>query len=164
MKCSNITTKKSCTYWMQWFRIPVPIWQLFYVQNAETRGKKGDSKFYHKTSAVYLFICFSALYTDERDNWVQQKCWPQNWWRDCKAKPSVPQGTACRQSWVGFPWRRRRCLRKSPVNPAQAKCWSWYEKKWTSSLVCYHLYISTTARSEQLHEFHGWAWTRKHYL
>lgn len=163
MKCSNITREKSCICWMQWFQYLSDSFFTYKVLT-EMREKKGDSKFYDKTSAVYLFICSSALYPDERDNWVQQKCWPQNWWRNRKAKPSVLQGTACRQSWVGFPWRRRHCLRKSPVNPAQAKCWSWYEKKWTGSLVCYHLYISTTAQPEQLREFHGCAWTRQHYL
>lgn len=52
---------------MEWPDCSTYLWQLFSIQNAERRGKKGDSKFYHKTSAAYLFICYSALCPAERD-------------------------------------------------------------------------------------------------
>ena len=72
---------------MEWPDSSTYLWQLFSVQNAERRGKTGDSKFYQKPSAAYLFVTLPYAQLKET-NWVQQKCWPSTDGGTAKQNPA----------------------------------------------------------------------------
>lgn len=90
-----------------------------YKMLREGRGKQTLNSTTNHQLLIYLFATLPYAQLKET-NWVQQKCWPLSWWRECRAKPSMLQGTGDRIGW-DFPggdataWKRalRLLLRQS---------------------------------------------------
>ena len=81
-------------------QIPIPIADSFfpYKMLRERGGKETlNSTTKHQ---LHIYLCVTLLYAQLKEtSWVQKKQWPLNWWRDCKAKSSMPQEAGHRVEW-----------------------------------------------------------------